>query len=148
MFSYFANPERFERLARVVTPWAWGVAAALFAIGLPWALVISPPDYQQSETVRIMYVHVPSAWLAMAAYAGLGVSSFIYFIWRHNLADLAARALAPAGAVFAALCLATGALWGRPMWGALVGVGCAPDLHAGAAASVSGLYGAARRHRG
>ncbi len=118
MFSHFANPERFERLARVVTPWAWGAAAVLFAIGLPWALVVSPPDYQQSETVRIMYVHVPSAWLAMAAYAGLGVSSFIYFIWRHNLADLAARSLAPAGAVFAALCLATGALWGRPMWGA------------------------------
>lgn len=118
MWSYLANPERFDRLARAVIPWAWGLAALLFAIGLPWALVISPPDYQQSETVRIMYVHVPAAWLAMAAYSGLAVSSFVYFIWRHNLADLAARALAPAGAVFAFLCLATGALWGRPMWGA------------------------------
>ncbi len=118
MISYLANPERFERFARIATPWAWGIAAVLFAIGLPWALVISPPDYQQSDTVRIMYVHVPAAWLAMAAYAGLGASSFIYFIWRHNLADLAARALAPAGAVFAALCLMTGSLWGRPMWGA------------------------------
>jgi heme exporter protein C len=118
MFSYFANPERFERLAGAITPWAWGLAGVLFAVGLPWALVVSPPDYQQSDTVRIMYVHVPSAWLAMSAYLGLGVSSFIYFIWRHNIADLAARALAPAGAVFAFLCLATGALWGRPMWGA------------------------------
>ena len=118
MWSYFANPERFDTLARAVIPWTWGLAGLLFAIGLPWALVISPPDYQQSETVRIMYVHVPAAWLAMAAYAGLATSSFIYFIWRHNLADLAARALAPAGAVFAFLCLATGALWGRPMWGA------------------------------
>ncbi|MGJ3230685.1 MAG: heme ABC transporter permease [Oceanicaulis sp.] len=118
MWSYFANPERFDRLARAVIPWTWGIAGLLFAIGLPWALVISPPDYQQSETVRIMYVHVPAAWLAMFAYAGLATSSFVYFIWRHNLADLAARALAPAGAVFAFLCLATGALWGRPMWGA------------------------------
>jgi len=113
-----ANPERFDRLARATIPWSWALAAALFAVGLPWALVVSPPDYQQSETVRIMYVHVPAAWLAMAAYAGLATSSFVYFIWRHNLADLAARALAPAGAVFAFLCLATGALWGRPMWGA------------------------------
>jgi heme exporter protein C len=118
MWSYFANPERFDRLAAAMLPWTWGLAIALFAVGLPWALVFSPADYQQSETVRIMYVHVPAAWLAMAAYAGLGVSSFVYFIWRHNLADLAARALAPAGAVFAFLCLATGALWGRPMWGA------------------------------
>lgn len=118
MWSYFANPERFDRLAAAMLPWTWGFAIALFAVGLPWALVFSPADYQQSETVRIMYVHVPAAWLAMAAYAGLGVSSFVYFIWRHNLADLAARALAPAGAVFAFLCLATGALWGRPMWGA------------------------------
>jgi heme exporter protein C len=118
MWSYFANPERFDRLAAATLPWTWALAMALFAIGLPWALVFSPADYQQSETVRIMYVHVPAAWLAMAAYAGLGVSSFVYFIWRHNLADLAARALAPAGAVFAFLCLATGALWGRPMWGA------------------------------
>ncbi len=118
MWSYFANPERFDRLAAAMLPWTWGLTIVLFAIGLPWALVFSPADYQQSETVRIMYVHVPAAWLAMAAYAGLGVSSFVYFIWRHNLADLAARALAPAGAVFAFLCLVTGALWGRPMWGA------------------------------
>jgi len=118
MWSYFANPERFDRLARAALPWLWGAAALLFAIGLPWALIASPPDYQQSETVRIMYVHVPAAWLAMAAYAALGASSFVYFVWRHNLADLAAQAIAPAGAVFAFLTLATGALWGKPMWGA------------------------------
>ncbi|PWE18260.1 heme transporter HemC [Marinicauda salina] len=118
MISRFANPERFDRLARAVIPWTWGLAAVLFAVGIPWALAFSPEDYQQGDTVRIMYVHVPSAWLAMAGYAGLGASSFVYFVWRHNLADLAARAIAPAGAVFAALTLATGALWGRPMWGA------------------------------
>ena len=118
MISYFANPERFERLSGAVLPWVWGLTIALFAIGLPWALVISPPDYQQSDTVRIMYVHVPAAWLGMFAYGALAASSFVYFIWRHNLADLAAQAIAPAGAVFTALCLASGALWGRPMWGA------------------------------
>jgi len=118
MWSYFANPERFDRLARTLLPWTIGLTAALFAVGIPWALVFSPPDYQQSETVRIMYVHVPAAWLAMFAYAALGASSFVYFIWRHNLADLAARAIAPVGAAFAFLCLATGALWGQPMWGA------------------------------
>lgn len=117
MWSAFANPERFERLAAHLVPWFGWAAAILFAIGLPWALIISPPDYQQGETVRIMYVHVPAAWLSMAAYAGLGGASFVYFIWRHNIADLAAQALAPIGAVFAFLTLATGSLWGRPMWG-------------------------------
>lgn len=118
MLSYFANPERFDRLARAFIPWGWGLTLVLFAIGLPWALAISPPDYQQSETVRIMYVHVPAAWLGLAAYGGLGVASFVYFVWRHNLADLAARSIAPVGAVFTALCLVTGALWGKPTWGA------------------------------
>jgi heme exporter protein C len=118
MLSYFANPERFDRLARTLIPWGWGLTLVLFAAGLPWALVISPPDYQQSETVRIMYVHVPAAWLGLFAYGGLGVASFVYFVWRHNLADLAARSIAPVGAVFTALCLVTGALWGKPTWGA------------------------------
>lgn len=118
MWSYLANPERFERLARVLAPVMWALAWVLFLVGIPWALAISPPDYQQSDTVRIMYVHVPAAWLAMAAYGGMGTASFVYFVWRHNLADLAARALAPVGAVFAFLCLVTGAIWGRPMWGA------------------------------
>lgn len=118
MWSYFANPERFDRMARALIPYMWGATGLLFAIGLPWALLISPPDYQQGETIRIMHVHVPSAWLSMAAYAGLGGASFVYFVWRHNLADLAAQALAPIGLVFAFLCLATGSLWGRPMWGA------------------------------
>lgn len=118
MLSYFANPERFDRLSGAILPYIWGVTVLLFVIALPWALVFSPPDYQQSETVRIMYVHVPAAWLGMAGYGGLAVSSFVYYIWRHNLADLAAQALAPVGAVFTALCLASGALWGRPMWGA------------------------------
>ena len=118
MWSYFANPERFDRLARTLIPILAGLSVILFVIGLPCALVFSPPDYQQSETVRIMYVHVPAAWLAMFAYAGLGISSFDYFVWRHNLADVAAQAIAPLGAAFAFLCLVTGALWGKPMWGA------------------------------
>jgi heme exporter protein C len=93
------------------------VAAVLFALGLPWALVYSPPDYQQGETVRIMYVHVPSATGSMAIYAFMGAASFVSLVWRHALADVAARAAAPVGAVFAGLCLATGSLWGAPTWG-------------------------------
>lgn len=118
MWSYFANPDRFDRLARRALPICAGLSLLLFAIGLPWALIFSPPDYQQSESVRIMYVHVPAAWLAMFAYAGLGASSFVYFVWRHNVADVAAQAIAPLGAAFAFLCLVTGSLWGKPMWGA------------------------------
>ena len=148
MWSYLANPERFERLARVLTPVMWALALVLFLVGIPWALVISPPDYQQADTVRIMYVHVPSAWLAMAAYAGMGAASFVYFIWRHNLADLAARALAPVGAVFAFLCLVTGAIWGRPMWGAWWVWDARLTSMLVLFFAVPRLYRPARRHRG
>ena len=118
MWSYFANPERFDRLARALIPWCWGVAAALFAVGLPWALYFSPGDYQQSDTVRIMYVHVPAAWIATLGYVALGLCGLFYIVWRHPLADVALRAMAPAGAMFAFLTLVTGAFWGKPMWGA------------------------------
>src|SRR6185436_19263931 len=93
------------------------VTALVLLAGLYWALVAAPPDYQQGETVRIMFIHVPSAWLAMAGYvllAGLGAS---LLVWRHPLAGLMARAAAPVGATFCAVCLLTGSLWGRPMWG-------------------------------
>ena len=85
--------------------------------GLAWALVFSPADWQQGETVRIMYVHVPMAWLAMGGYTGLAVLSVMSLVWRHPLADLTARELSPVGAAATALCLATGSLWGKPMWG-------------------------------
>jgi heme exporter protein C len=113
----FANPARFQRLAGAVLPWSAAATVALFAAGLWYALVHSPADYQQGETVRIMYVHVPSAWMAMFVYANLAVAGAIGLVWKHPLADLAAKAMAPIGATFTALCLVTGSLWGQPMWG-------------------------------
>jgi heme exporter protein C len=118
MIAVFANPDRFMALSRWLSP-AFAVAAvALFAWGLPQALVTSPPDYQMGETVRIMYVHVPAAWWALGLYASMGIASLVSLVWRHVLADVAARAMAPVGAVLAALCLVTGSIWGYPTWGA------------------------------
>src|SRR5512147_1822417 len=87
------------------------VAAALFAVGLPWGLFNSPADYQRGETVRIMYVHVPAAWWSLGIYAFMGGASLIGLVWRHVLADIAARSAAPIGATFAGICLVTGSLW-------------------------------------
>ncbi|WP_369413589.1 heme ABC transporter permease [Caldovatus aquaticus] len=113
----FAHPGRFLRASGRVLPWLAAAALAVLAVGLAWALAFSPPDWQQGETVRIMYVHVPMAWLAMGGYLALALASAAALVWRHPLADLFARELSPAGAVVTALCLATGSLWGKPMWG-------------------------------
>ncbi len=113
----YANPARFNRLANAILPWSFGVMAIAFAYGLYQALVASPPDYQQGETVRIMYIHVPSAWMSLAVYMVLASASFVSLVWRHPLADIAAKASAPVGATFTALALFTGSLWGKPMWG-------------------------------
>lgn len=117
MISYLANPKRFDAFARIAIPLAGGLAVVLIAVGLYLSLAASPPDYQQGDTIRIMYIHVPSAWLALALYFAMGFASAVYFVWRHNLADVAAASIAPVGAVFAALCLITGSLWGKPTWG-------------------------------
>jgi heme exporter protein C len=90
----------------------------LTALGLIWGLFLAPADWQQGDAVRIMYVHVPSAWLASAGYLGLAVCSVLSLVWRHPLADLAAVEIGPVGAGFTALCLLTGSIWGKPMWGA------------------------------
>ena len=113
----FANPGRFLRLAGAVLPWLTGGAAILFAIGFYFALIGSPPDYQQGDTVRIMYIHVPSAWLAMMGYGLLGAAGASTLIWRHPLADVASEAIAPVGAGFTFVALVTGSLWGKPTWG-------------------------------
>ncbi len=113
----FANPARFMRVATAVLPWSAAAAAILIALGLYFALLGSPPDYQQGETVRIMYVHVPAAWMALFVYAGMALASAAALIWRHPLAEVVARASAPVGAAFTLIALATGSLWGRPMWG-------------------------------
>jgi heme exporter protein C len=114
----FANPGRFLRLSGAVLPWLSVSAVLLTAIGLAWGLLFAPADWQQGDAVRIIYVHVPSAWLASAGYFSLAACSFIALVWRHPLADLAAAEIGPVGAGFTALCLATGSLWGKPMWGA------------------------------
>ena len=118
MFDYLANPSRFMRLANRVLPALVVLAVTTGAVGLYQGLVTSPPDYQQGDTVRIIYIHVPAAWLALFGYVGLGICGIFYIVWRHPLADVAARAVAPVGAVFALLTLITGSLWGKPMWGA------------------------------
>ncbi|HEY0113676.1 MAG TPA: heme ABC transporter permease CcmC [Allosphingosinicella sp.] len=113
----FANPARFLRLARPLTAWlGWG-GALLLAIGLGAGLFASPRDYLQGESVRIMYVHVPAAWLGMGGWTGIAIASLMQLVWRHPLAGIAARAIAAPGAVFTAICLVTGSLWGRPTWG-------------------------------
>ncbi|WP_299328116.1 heme ABC transporter permease CcmC [Parasphingopyxis sp.] len=113
----FANPTRFLSIARPLTPWLfWGgflLVGTAFVIGL----VYSPPDFLQGELVRIMYVHVPTAWLGMAGWSGILVASIMQLVWRHPLAGIAARAIAAPGALFTALCLLTGSIWGRPAWG-------------------------------
>ncbi len=113
----YANPSRVMRLSRLLEPWLAGATVLLISAGLYLALVASPPDYQQGESVRIMYVHVPAAWMAMFCYAALAGASAIGLIWKHPVADLAAKATAPIGASFTFLALVTGALWGKPMWG-------------------------------
>ncbi|WP_119679851.1 heme ABC transporter permease [Indioceanicola profundi] len=113
----FANPARFLRLAALVFPWAVGLTLVCFAAGLWMALVTSPPDYQQGDTVRIMYVHVPAAWMSLFVYTTMAAAGAAALVWKHPLAEVYARAAAPLGAGFTALCLATGSLWGEPMWG-------------------------------
>lgn len=117
ILDYFANPARFLRLANGVLPWCVGATAILLAGGLYLSLFVAPADYQQGESVRIMYVHVPAAWMAMFVYTNIAIASVLSLIWRHPLADLAARASAPIGAAFTFLALVTGSLWGKPMWG-------------------------------
>ena len=113
----FANPTRFVSLANRVLPYVWGLTLVLLVAGLYGALASAPPDYQQGETVRIMFVHVPAAWLAMMVYSVMALASAVAVIFRHPLADVAAKTAAPIGAVFCFLALATGSLWGKPMWG-------------------------------
>jgi len=113
----FANPNRALRIAAAILPWSAGLTVILLALGLYYALLDSPIDYQQKDSVRIMYLHVPAAWLALQTYTLMAVASAVGLIWRHPLADLTAKAAAPIGASFTFLCLVTGSLWGEPTWG-------------------------------
>jgi len=112
-----ANPTRFLGLVEIVVPWLTALVVILLGAGLYLSFFVAPPDYQQGETVRIMYIHVPSAWLAMGIYAIIAIAALGTLIWRHPLADVAAKAAAPIGATFTFVVLVTGSLWGKPMWG-------------------------------
>jgi heme exporter protein C len=113
----FANPARFLKIARPLTAWLGWSGAVIILAGLGAGLFLAPADYLQRESVRIMYVHVPSAWLGMGGWAAIATASLLQLVWRHPLAAVAGRAAAVPGAVFTAICLATGSLWGRPTWG-------------------------------
>ena len=113
----FANPNLFLKFANTILPFLWAISALLFAVGLYGAFVTSPADYQQGESVRIMYIHVPAAWVGMFAYALMALASATALIFRHPLADAAAKTAAPIGMVFCFLALATGSIWGKPTWG-------------------------------
>ncbi|MGB1548017.1 MAG: heme ABC transporter permease [Alphaproteobacteria bacterium] len=112
-----ANPNRFQKHAKRILPWAGGLAAASLVAGLLIGLFVAPPDYQQGESVRIMYVHVPSAWMALGVYTLIAVASGLFLVWKYPLADVVARAAAPIGAGFTLITLVTGSLWGKPTWG-------------------------------
>src|SRR5215217_3700338 len=113
----FANPTRFLTLAERALPWLAAATALAFAFGLNQALFVAPDDYQQGATVKIMFIHVPSAWLGMFIWGVMSIAALGTLVWRHPLADVAGKSAAPLGAAFTFLALLTGSLWGRPMWG-------------------------------
>jgi len=115
--SDLANPSRFLAVVEPALPWLAGVTALALALGLNQALFVAPDDYQQGATVKIMFLHVPSAWLSMFCWALMSVAALGTLVWRHPLADVAGKAAAPIGAAFTFICLVSGSLWGRPMWG-------------------------------
>ena len=112
-----ANPSRFNALTERVLPWLVVATVLAFALGLYQALFVAPDDYQQGATVKIMFIHVPSAWLGMMGWALMSISALGTLVWRHPLADVAMKTAAPIGAAFTLICLITGSLWGRPTWG-------------------------------
>jgi heme exporter protein C len=111
-----ANPSRFLALSGQLLPWLVGATVIAFAIGLPQAW-FAPDDYQQGATVKIMFIHVPGAWLGLFGWVLMSAAAFGTLVWRHPLADVAGKAAAPIGGAFTLMCLITGSLWGRPMWG-------------------------------
>jgi heme exporter protein C len=112
-----ANPQVFSRLSDRLLPWLAAATLATFLIGQYGAWFVAPADYQQGETIRIKYLHVPAAWLSLFVWVSMSLSAFGTLVFRHPLADVAQKAAAPVGAAFAAICLLTGSFWGKPMWG-------------------------------
>lgn len=117
MHPYLANPARFLRIARPLTALLGWAGLVMAAIGVGVGLFVAPVDRYQLDAMRIIYIHVPAAWLGVGAWTGIAIASFVQLVWRHPLSAVTGRALAVPGAVFSAICLATGSLWGRPTWG-------------------------------
>lgn len=116
-FHKFGSPPTFYWLAGLLGPWFFGASLILFAIGLYGGLVLAPPDYQQSDAYRIIFIHVPAAWMSLFIYFFMAVNAFIALVWRIKISETLAMASAPIGAAFTAITLATGSIWGKPMWG-------------------------------
>lgn len=113
----YANPARFLKIARPATSWCLWPGLLLVIAGVIGGLFFTPPDYLQGDSARILYIHVPSAWLGMGGWSGLAAAALAQIVWRHPLAAIGGRAIAPVGAMYAFICLATGSIWGRPTWG-------------------------------
>jgi heme exporter protein C len=116
-FYSLANPARFMSLSGKILPWLGVIAAAVLIYGLWLSLYVAPDDYQQGASVKIMFLHVPSAWISLSCYSFMTAASIGTLVFRHPLADVSAKAAAPIGATFTFICLITGSLWGKPMWG-------------------------------
>jgi len=140
-------PPHVYALATRLTPWFAWPAAALILAGLYAGLVLAPPDYQQGDGFRIIYVHAPSAWMSLMVYVTMATAAAVGLIWRMKIAHAAAASCAPIGASFTVAALVTGSLWGRPMWGTYWDVGSAPDVRAHPALLISRVYGIALRDR-
>jgi heme exporter protein C len=112
-----AAPKFFYPFAGRLVPWLGALAAVLLMVGAGWGLAVAPADYQQGDSYRIMFIHVPAAWLSMLTYMVMAAGAFVFLVWRIKLADMLAKCCAPLGAAFTALTLVTGSLWGKPMWG-------------------------------
>ncbi len=143
----YASPRHFYHLAGRLIPWLAGLTGVLLAVGIYFGLFVAPADYQQGESYRIMFVHVPAAWLSMFVYMMLAGAGAVGLVWNIKLADMMATASAPIGASFTFLALVTGSLWGKPMWGDLVGMGRASNVGAALVLFVCGIHGLASGHR-
>lgn len=114
----YAKPEKSYQLAGILLPWFVAATVVTFAVGTVWGLVFAPADYQQGESFRIIYIHVPAALMATGAYSAMAIAAFVALVWQIRLAEMSVAAMAPVGAVFTFIALVTGAAWGKPMWGA------------------------------
>lgn len=117
MLTGLSNPHRFLKVSGVLLPLFGLLAALLVPVGVWWALWRAPAELYQGDSARIMFVHVPAAWLSMGGYVAMALAGFVWMVWRHAVADVAARSIAPVGAAFTAICLLTGSIWGKPTWG-------------------------------